>query len=118
MSRRHGHRLERRWLAEVLVPRGWVEATLGDFGVEGGLWYWWPSAVDVQALDHLGNDAEQVTQLGVRADPSGEVAFFHLCLAGQREGDGDVLGREALLARLDEIEAYRLGHSQRTTGHG
>lgn len=111
MSRRHGYRVERRWLAQVLEDRGWAEAQLSDFGVEGGVWYWWASAVDARAAAHLGDDAAEVTQIGVTADPSGEAASIWLCLVGQRADEGETLGREELLARLDDIEAYRPGDS-------
>lgn len=111
MSRRHGHRVERRWLGQVLENRGWAEAQLSDFGVEGGVWYWWASAADAQGVVELGDDAAEVTQIGVTADPSGEAASILVCLVGQPADEGEALGREELLARLDDIEAYRPGDS-------
>lgn len=107
MSRLHGYRVERRWLGQVLENRGWAEAQLSDFGVDGGVWYWWASAADARAAVDLGDDAAEVTQIGVVADPRGETASIWVCLVGQPADEGETLGREELLARLDDIEAYR-----------
>lgn len=111
MSRRHGYRVERRWLAQVLEGRGWAVAQFSDFGVEGGVWYWWASAADGQAAVDLGEDAAEVTQIGVADDASGEAASIWVCVVGQPANEGETLSRGELLARLDDIEAFRFADS-------
>ena len=87
-----------------LIERGWEFSEEAD-DETGVVWFWPPSAADVDDANEGDDEAVNVTVILLTPDDGGEIA--HVVFVGT--ADDYQFGLEELFDHVEAIEAYRLG---------